>query len=185
MNDAKALLRKEALTLRSAAHEAARGPGDATLHLLSALAGHHGRVIAGYMPMRSEIDPLPAMTLLAETSPIVVPVIAGKGQRLKFRRWRPGCKLEEGPFGALVPVSGEELEPEALIVPLVAFDGLGHRLGYGGGFYDRTLEALRAAHRVLAVGFAYAAQEVAAVPVEPTDARLDMIVTEAGARQPH
>ena len=178
--DAKAAARAEALTLRRAAHAAAGGPGDATRHLLSALASHHGRPIAGYLPIRSEIDPLPAMTLLARTGPVAVPEVVASGQPLRFRRWTPGCRLAPGPFGALVPVDAEVIVPEALIVPLVAFDALFHRLGYGGGFYDRTLAALRAGRAVFALGFAYAAQEAAALPVDPTDARLDGIVTQAG-----
>ena len=86
--------------------------------------------------------------------------------------------MESGVFGALVPVRPVFFEPEILIVPLLAFTISGGRLGYGGGFYDRTLEALRAKRPTLAVGFAYAAQEVEALPLEPTDQRLDLIVTE-------
>jgi 5-formyltetrahydrofolate cyclo-ligase len=86
----------------------------------------------------------------------------------------------EGAFGAQVPETGEEIVPELLIVPLVAFDRAGNRLGYGGGFYDRTLERLRAARPdTLAVGFAYSAQEAESLPLEPTDQTLDAIVTEA------
>lgn len=177
----KATARKEALGQRRDAWVAAGGkPGEATRHLLSALAQHHGRVIAGYLPMRDEIDPLPAMELLAADGPVVVPVVQGEGQPLVFRRWTPGCALVKGPHGAMVPKTGEELEPEALIIPLVAFDALGHRLGYGGGYYDRTLFALRARRVVLAVGFAYAGQAMAALPVEATDAKLDLVVTERG-----
>ncbi len=179
---AKAAARAEALGLRRAAHEAAGGPGVATRHLLSALTHHHGRVIAGYLPIRTEIDPVPAMTALAEAGPVVVPEVQGPGQPLRFRRWTPGCALVAGRFGALVPADGEILRPDALIVPLVAFDGLFHRLGYGGGFYDRTLAELRAGQSCFALGFAYAGQEAAALPVEPSDARLDGIVTEKGVR---
>lgn len=181
----KAIARAEALAQRREAHLAAAGPespvpGDATRHLLSALASHHGRVIAGYLPMRTEIDPLPAMAHLAAAGPVVVPVVRGAGLPLAFRRWTPGCRLVAGAFGAMVPETGETLEPDALIVPMVAFDGFGHRLGYGGGFYDRTLAALRERRAVLAVGFAYSQQAMAALPVEATDARLDMVVTERG-----
>jgi 5-formyltetrahydrofolate cyclo-ligase len=177
----KAVARAEALVQRKDAHRAAAAlVDDANRHLLSALARHHGRVIAGYLPMRTEIDPLPAMAHLAEEGPVVVPVVRGAGQPLAFRRWTPGCALIRGAFGAMIPETGEELDPDALIVPVVAFDGLGHRLGYGGGFYDRTLTALRARHPVLAVGFAYSGQAMAALPVEATDAKLDMVVTERG-----
>jgi 5-formyltetrahydrofolate cyclo-ligase len=87
-----------------------------------------------------------------------------------------------GEFGALIPADGAWLQPEVLIVPLVGFDARGYRLGYGGGFYDRTLEALRARGPVLAVGFAFAGQEMPSVPIEPTDQKLDVIVTESGVR---
>jgi 5-formyltetrahydrofolate cyclo-ligase len=115
---------------------------------------------------------------------VAVPVIAGAGLPLRFALWEPGCALVEGPFRALVPARVEWMVPEILIVPLVAFDVGGGRLGYGGGFYDRTLEGLRAARPTLAVGFAYAAQETDALPLEPTDQRLDLIVTENGVLTP-
>ena len=87
-----------------------------------------------------------------------------------------------GPFGASVPATAKPMRPEVVIVPLVAFTADGYRLGYGGGFYDRTLEKLRALGPVLAVGFAYGAQEADALPLEPTDQRLDALVTETGTR---
>jgi len=89
-----------------------------------------------------------------------------------------------GTFGAMIPATGDWIEPEVLIVPLLAFDRRGFRLGYGGGFYDRTIEALRAKGPVTAIGFAFAAQEVDEVPTEPTDQRLDLIVTEQGVIRP-
>jgi 5-formyltetrahydrofolate cyclo-ligase len=89
-------------------------------------------------------------------------------------------KLVEGVFKAMIPEDGAWVEPSVLIVPLLAFDARGYRLGYGGGFYDRTLEGLRARGPVLAVGFAFAAQEVAEVPTDATDQRLDAVVTERG-----
>ena len=85
----------------------------------------------------------------------------------------------DGPFGARVPAVEDWIEPEVLIVPLVAFDARGNRLGYGGGFYDRTLERLRAKRPTLAIGFAFDAQEADALPLEPTDQPLDLIVTES------
>ena len=138
-------------------------------------------IIAGYRPIRTEIDPTPAMEALhAAGARLCVPVIEAAGRPLKFREWTPGCAMEAGPFGAEVPAAGEWLEPEVLIVPLVGWDREGWRLGYGGGFYDRTLELLRAKRPTLAIGFAYAAQELDAAPREVTDQQLDAVVTETG-----
>lgn len=173
---AKASVRVAAFARRRAAF-AARRPDDAAA-LAAVLAAHAGAVLAGYMPMRTEIDPLPAMA--AHAGPVGVPVIVGAGQVLRFRRWTPDAAMVTGDFGALIPETGSWLVPEVLIVPLLAFDRQGYRLGYGGGFYDRTLQALRAAAPVTAIGFAFAAQEVDQVPIEPTDQKLDLIVTEAG-----
>ncbi|WP_101068787.1 5-formyltetrahydrofolate cyclo-ligase [Roseovarius salinarum] len=172
----KAEARRAAFARRKTAHDAA-GPDEARL-LCEVLADHRGVPLSGYMAIRTEIDPRPAMAQAAAHGPVGVPVIQGKGLPLKFLRWWPGCPLREGPFGAMVPQVDDFLEPEVLIVPLVAFDRQGGRLGYGGGFYDRTLEKLRARRPTRAIGFAYAAQEAETLPLEPTDQPLDMIVTE-------
>jgi 5-formyltetrahydrofolate cyclo-ligase len=176
--EVKAEARRAAMARRAVAHAA--GQGQAAAHLADVLAGHAGKVLSGYIPMRTEIDPLPAMA--GHRGPVCVPVIAGRGLPLRFREWRPDAEMEDGPFGAQVPRMGEWLEPQVLIVPLLAFDAQGYRLGYGGGFYDRTLEGLRARGQVTAIGYAFAAQEVEEVPREATDQRLDLIVTEAGVR---
>ncbi len=173
----KAEARKAAFARRKAAHAADPGTGAGLLS--SVLAGYRGAPLAGYMPINSEIDPRPAMAEAAAHGPVGVPVILGKGQPLVFHRWAPEGPMKEGPFGAQVPAVEEEMTPELLIVPLVAFTRAGARLGYGGGFYDRTLALLRAARPTLAIGFAYGAQEAADLPMEPTDQRLDLIVTEA------
>ncbi|VAV89749.1 5-formyltetrahydrofolate cyclo-ligase, partial [hydrothermal vent metagenome] len=173
---AKAAARKAAFARRKAAHEA-RGPGRSSL-LSTCLAGYRGVVLSGYMPIRTEIDPVPAMAEAAAYGPVGVPVIQATGQPLRFSRWEPGCALKQGPFGAMIPEADDFIEPEILIVPLVAFDRSGGRLGYGGGFYDRTLELLRSRRATLAIGFAYAAQEADDLPLEPTDQPLDMVVTE-------
>ncbi|MFN3845430.1 MAG: 5-formyltetrahydrofolate cyclo-ligase [Paracoccaceae bacterium] len=175
----KAAARQAAFVARKVAFAA--GQGQAAELLADVLAAHRGAVLSGYMPMRTEIDPLPAMS--AHQGPVGVPVIKGRGQPLRFREWSPGCALVAGDFGALIPADGAWLDPAVLIVPLLAFDARGYRLGYGGGFYDRTLEGLRARHPVVAIGFAFAAQEVAEVPIDATDQRLDMIVTDQGVRQ--
>lgn len=174
----KAEARKAAFAARKEAF--ARGQGQAAGILADFLAGHGEKVLAGYMPMRTEIDPLPAMA--AHQGPVGVPVILGPAQALKFREWTPGCAMEEGAFKAFIPVEGAWVEPEVVIVPLVAFDGRGYRLGYGGGFYDRTLEGLRLKRPTIAVGFAFDAQEMNEVPIEETDQKLDFIVTESGVR---
>ena len=180
MNDLaeiKAQARKAAFARRKAAHNAGL-VGRAGL-LSEVLAGYRGVPLAGYMPIRTEISPLPAMEEASAHGPVGVPVIQGEAQPLKFSRWSPDGPLREGPFGAQVPEKDDYFYPEILIVPLVAFDRAGNRLGYGGGFYDRTLEGLRQRGGCLAIGFAYSAQEAAELPLEPTDQPLDMIVTEA------
>ncbi|WP_444455115.1 5-formyltetrahydrofolate cyclo-ligase [Rhodobacter capsulatus] len=176
----KAEARKAAFAARKAAFAA--GQGDACEHLLAALMRFEGAPMAGYLPIRTEIDPRPAMA--AHLGPVGVPVILGEGQPLVFRTWTPEAALIPGPFGAAIPETGAEITPRVLIVPLVAFDRRGYRLGYGGGFYDRTLERLRAAGPATAIGFAFAAQEMEAVPTEPTDQPLDLIVTERGPIYP-
>lgn len=132
-------------------------------------------IVSAYLPMRGEADPLPGLS-----GRVCMPVIIGKGQALRFREWTPGCALEEGPFGAMVPARGDWLEPDLLLVPLLAFDRRLYRLGYGGGFYDRTLAELRAGRRVLAAGVAFAGQQIPSVPVGEFDQKLDAVVTEQG-----
>ncbi|MEM9762601.1 MAG: 5-formyltetrahydrofolate cyclo-ligase [Pseudomonadota bacterium] len=185
----KKAARRAAFDARKAAHslhaaDKAAAAADALQTVLGLLPG--GTVVAGYRPIRTEIDPTPAMVALHEAGcTLSVPVIQGEGKPLSFRAWTPGCREVEGPFGAVVPAEGEWLTPQVLIVPLVAFDSAGYRLGYGGGFYDRTLEGLRAQDPgTRAIGFAYAAQELSALPLEPTDQRLDKVVTELGVRAP-
>ena len=151
---------------------------------MGALGPHLGRPLSGYWPMGTEIDPRPAMEAAARHGPVALPVVEGPGRPLAFRGWTPGAALVPAGFGTSVPEAGEAVVPEVLIVPLLAFTARGERLGYGGGFYDRTLAALRARGPALAVGFAFAAQQVDALPLEPTDERLDLIVTEAGTVEP-
>lgn len=174
----KKAVRAAAFARRKTAH---RVGGDelACARLLGVLRPHSGKPVAGYMAMRTEIDPVTAMAELSLEGPVGVPVITGAGQPLVFHRWRLDADLVEGEFGARVPAKAEPMVPEVLIVPLVAFDRRGGRLGYGGGFYDRTLERLRAVRTTYAVGFAYAAQESDALPLESTDQPLDAVVTEA------
>jgi len=184
--DPKAAARASAFAARQQAHAlaAVKGP-QATAHLLAAIPDPRGRIIAGYRAMRTEIDPTPAMAALhAAGARLCVPVIAGRGLPLDFRAWTPDAAMIDGPFGARVPATGDWLVPDTLIVPLVAFDARLNRLGYGGGFYDRTLERLRAGGAIRAIGFAFAAQEVPDLPLEPTDQPLDLLITENGPVPP-
>jgi 5-formyltetrahydrofolate cyclo-ligase len=139
-----------------------------------------GAVIAGYSPIRSEIDPAPLMRKLAEQgAQLALPAITARGQSLKFRLWHPGERLLPGPLGILEPSpAAAEITPDIVLVPLAAFDGVGHRIGYGAGHYDRTLAQLRKSRAVTAIGLAFAAQEVEAVPALQHDVALDYVLTE-------
>ena len=174
---AAAAARRDALEGRAAA-----GPALCE-RALAAIPWPAGCAVSAYWPMRSEIDPRPLMAALhARGHAIGLPVMRGAGQPLAFRDWAPGLALVPGGYGTKVPgPERPEVVPAVLLVPLLAFDRSGYRLGYGGGFYDRTLAALRAGGPVLAVGLAHAGQEVAEVPRDGHDQRLEWIVTEAEA----
>ena len=174
--DEKAQMRKAAFVRRKAAH--ARDMGNAAAVLSSFLAGYRGVDLAGYMPIRTEINPLPAMEEAAAHGRVGVPVILGEGQPLQFSEWSPEGEMKDGPFGAKIPFEDRFFDPGIVIVPLVAYDAKGGRLGYGGGFYDRTLELLRSRRPTLAVGFAYADQFAECLPLQPTDQPLDLLITE-------
>jgi len=138
-----------------------------------------GTVVAGYSPVRSECDPIPLMRSLAGKGvQLALPVIE-KDKTLSFAEWRQGEQLTAGPFGILQPRPGAlDVEPDIILVPLVGFDRAGHRIGYGVGYYDRTLQALRARRPVVAVGIAFATQQIDAVVAEATDQLLDLVLTE-------
>ena len=142
-----------------------------------------GDFIAGYMPIGSEIDCLPLLQRILDAgAPLCLPVVAAADTPLIFRRWSPGDRLVTSSFGIAEPLeTAEAVTPHALLVPLLAFDRAGYRLGYGGGYYDRTLNSLRAAGTIVAIGVAFAGQLRDKVPVGDGDERLDWIVTEAGA----
>ena len=139
-----------------------------------------GAVVAGYSPIRSEIDPIPLLRKLAVPGvQLALPAIVAGDQPLKFRAWSPGDRLQPGPLGILEPsADANEVVPDILLVPLAAFDRAGHRIGYGAGHYDRTLEQLRKLKAITAVGIAVAAQQVEAVPALLHDAALDYVLTE-------
>jgi 5-formyltetrahydrofolate cyclo-ligase len=136
--------------------------------------------VSGFMPLKSEINPLPLMEKLAEQGArLALPVVAGRGKPLIMRQWAWGEPLASGVWGIREPnADAPEVEPDILLVPLLAFDRAGHRIGYGAGYYDMTITGLRAKKPVTAIGIAFAAQEIPMVPATPRDAHLDLVLTE-------
>lgn len=181
----KQLARKAATAARKqAAADAGDGAADRLADTMMAsvpLSGIH--TASGFLSIGSEVDVGPLMDrLLGASIDICLPAVVGTARPLVFRRWRPGDPLVEESFGTRAPgPDAEEVEPDFLIVPMLAFDRAGFRLGYGGGFYDRSLAALRQKQPVLAVGVAFAGQEMAYVPHDDLDQPLDWIVTEREA----
>jgi len=139
-----------------------------------------GATVSGFMPMKTEINPLPLMKKLAEVGvQLALPVTGRRGQPLTMRAWTWGEPLASGVWGIREPKpEAPQVDPDILLVPLLAFDRAGRRLGYGGGFYDLTLAQFRSRKAVIAVGLAFAAQEIASVPTTPRDATLDLVLTE-------
>jgi 5-formyltetrahydrofolate cyclo-ligase len=139
-------------------------------------------VVGGYVAMRDEADPrIILKKLIAQNCRLAFPRVVAKGAPLAFHRWKAGDELQPGSYGILEPSKDWPLAyPKILLVPLLAFDRHGHRLGYGGGFYDRTLDFLRANSTVSAIGVAYAGQEVEELPREGHDHPLDAVITEHG-----
>lgn len=180
IDEAKRALRREALARRSAL----TAPADATARLLANLTDAglvpDGAPVSGFWSIGDEIDVRPALLALRTRGhEIGLPVVVRRAQPLVFRAWRDGDQMAAGPFGIREPLpSAPEISPVVLLVPLLAFDREGYRLGYGGGFYDRTLAALRERGEIVAVGTAWAGQEVAHVPRDRYDQRLDWILTE-------
>ncbi len=177
----KSDLRREAMARRDAL------PPDARQAAAEAIAARQfpfaitpGTIVSGFMPLKSEINPLPLMRKLAgQGARLALPVVAGRGKPLIMREWVFGEPLIAGVWGIREPQPGAaEVDPDILLVPLLAFDRAGHRIGYGAGYYDLTLEQLRTRKPVIAVGLAFAVQEVPAVPATPRDARLDLVLTE-------
>jgi 5-formyltetrahydrofolate cyclo-ligase len=142
-----------------------------------------GAIVAGFMPLKSEINPLPLMkALVAAGARLALPKIAGRGKPLIMRAWPWGAPLDAGQWDIREPkADAAEVDPDILLVPLLAFDRNGHRIGYGAGYYDMTIARLRSLKAVTAVGIAFAAQEVSAVPATERDARLDLVLTEREA----
>jgi len=188
LDEQKRRLRAVAKTRRAAAQagEGAAGEGAAeavSRNLRAAVPLPANAVVSAYWPMGSELDPRPLiMALQGAGHQIALPVVVEANQPLVFRAWSPGDDLEPAAFNTQIPSADKpELTPGVVLAPLLAFDRRGYRLGYGGGFYDRTLDILRNCGEVLAIGLAYAGQEMPAVPHDPNDKSLDWIVTEAAA----
>ncbi|MFO1082623.1 MAG: 5-formyltetrahydrofolate cyclo-ligase [Reyranellaceae bacterium] len=185
LRDDKKALRQASIARRAGLDEAAR-PAAARSLVETFLAERPfalPRLVSGFWPIKDEIDIRPLMAALAGAGcGLALPVVVGKRQPLLFRAWQPDEPLESGVFGTLQPAAGRpEVEPDALLVPLLACDNEGWRLGYGGGFYDRTLAGLRARKPVTAVGVAFDLQRVDAVPHGPDDQRLDWLLTDRRA----
>jgi 5-formyltetrahydrofolate cyclo-ligase len=144
------------------------------------LAIQPGTIVSGFMPLKSEINPLPLLQKFAAAgAQLALPAIASRGKPLIMRAWTFGAPLDRGQWGIREPkLEAPEVEPDILLVPLLAFDRAGHRIGYGAGYYDMTIGRLRALKTATAVGIAFAAQEVPRVPTTPRDARLDLVLTE-------
>ncbi len=178
----KSSLRNEARARRATLTRA--DFADAIAQFAGALPIAPAAVIAGYQPIRDEADPRGLMSALGRRGHVLaLPVVPAANAALIFRKWNEGEALRPNAYGIAEPLpSAAEIIPDVLLVPLLAFDAVGHRLGYGGGYYDRTLDFIRASRPVLAVGIAYAGQEIAQLPREAHDHRLDWIVTEDGAR---
>jgi len=139
-----------------------------------------GAIVSGYMPIKSEIDPTPLLRkLAAKGARLALPAVMARGKSLAFRAWSPDDRLMMGPLGILEPSpAATEIVPDIMLVPLAAFDCQGHRIGYGAGHYDFTLAHLRKVKAVTAIGLAFAAQEIEAVPALSHDERLDYVLTE-------
>ena len=139
-----------------------------------------GMIVSGFSPLKTEINPLPLMRKLSDAgAQLALPAVAGRGKPLIMRAWSFGAPLASGVWGIREPTpDAPEVAPDILLVPLLAFDRTGNRIGYGAGYYDMTIAALRAEKPVIAVGIAYALQEIEEVPVTPRDARLDLVLTE-------
>jgi 5-formyltetrahydrofolate cyclo-ligase len=177
----KAELRRQALARRDGLPAAERAQAAAAIaERPFPVVVAPGTIVAGFMPMKSEINPLPLMRKLADAGArLALPVVDGRGKPLIMRAWGVGEPLAAGVWGIREPPpSAPAVAPDILIVPLLAFDRAGHRIGYGAGYYDMTIAALRARKPVTAIGIAFAAQEIERVPATPRDAALDLVLTE-------
>lgn len=176
----KMTVRKAAQARRQVTHNVEK-QARANLRLLKWLREQNDhQVVAGYLAIGAEVNPMEAMEHLSVHSQhkICVPVVHQIQAPLKFREWSRDCLVEKGHLNIKVPTFGEWLLPTIMIVPSLAFDRSGTRLGYGGGYYDRTLQKLRKTGKVKAIGFAFAAQEMKSLPFDTFDQKLDSVITE-------
>ena len=189
MHELKKQLRAQAVAARAAAFavHGAEASRRLAAHGLDFLKITPGTTVSGFAAIRDEINPADLMLWLhAEGCRLALPVMIGKGLPLTMRAWVPGDAMDAAAWGIAEPLPDKpEVEPDVVLVPLLAFDANGFRLGYGGGFYDRTLAKLRARKPVVAVGVAYDEQKVDAVPVESYDQRLDWVLTPSGPQRCH
>jgi 5-formyltetrahydrofolate cyclo-ligase len=177
----KAELRGAALTRRDALSPEERAAAAETIAARAfPVPLAPGTIVSGFMPLKSELNPLPLLRKLAEAgATLALPAIAGRGKPLIMRAYAFGDELARGQWGIREPKpEAAEVAPDILLVPLAAFDRAGHRIGYGAGYYDMTIAALRAKKKVIAVGLAFAAQEIREVPATPRDEALDLVLTE-------
>jgi 5-formyltetrahydrofolate cyclo-ligase len=182
---AKAALRIKARETRAAILNSTRAGAAkaAAEHFFSNVPLAPGEIVAGYWRIKDEMDCQPILIRLMDIlrQPVCLPVVVGEDQPLELRLWEQGTPLYESGFGTLAPAElAPQVEPDLIIMPLLGFDAAGTRLGYGGGYYDRTLARLSKRPRL--IGLAFAAQELAAIPHEAHDVPLDAIVTETGVR---
>ena len=180
---AKTALRTAALALRDALPAAERQAAAAAIATRGfPVETTPGTIVSGFMPMKTEINPLPLLRKLADAgTQLALPAIAGRGKPLIMRAWKFGDPFKAGQWGIREPTADAlEVAPDILIVPLACFDRAGHRIGYGAGYYDMTIERLRSLKAITAIGVAYAAQEFDEVPTTPRDARLDLVLTDRG-----
>src|ERR1044072_1443393 len=181
ITELKAIIRRDAVSRRDAIPPAERAQAAETIAARAFPLGiAPGTIVSGFSPLKSEINPLPLMRKLAAAgATLALPVVQGRGKPLIMRAFAFGDALASGQWGIREPKpEAPEVAPDILLVPLLAFDRGGRRIGYGAGYYDMTVGGFRAMKQVVAVGIAYAAQEIAEVPVTERDARLDLVLTE-------
>jgi len=181
IDDLKTELRKTAFARRDALPAAERqAAADAVAARPFPIPIAPGVIVSGFSPLKTEINPLPLMRRLAAAGArLALPAVAGRGKQLIMRSYTFGQALNEGVWGIREPKDdAPEVDPDILIVPLAAFDRRGNRIGYGAGYYDMTINRLRSVKSVVAIGIAYAAQEVSEVPTTSRDAPLDLVLTE-------